>query len=204
MHLAHLRLRDFRNYQRLDVDFSPGFHLLLGNNAQGKTNVLEAIYLMATLRSFRGVGSSQMVRHAQKGYFVGGKVVGQGEREIKMYWSAAERSLSLDGRSVRKLTDYLGTLRTVVFCTEDLQLVKGTARSRRRFLDLLLSQTHPGYLPLLQRYAQALRSRNALLKRPILDEAALESFTRELVNVGEEIIRFRRELVPKFSPLARL
>ena len=111
------------------------------------------------------VGGAQMIRHGQKGYFVGGKAVAQGEREIKMYWSAAERSLSLDGRPVRKLTDYLGVLRTVVFCTEDLQLVKGTARIRRRFLDLLLSQTTPVYLPLLQRYAQALRSRNALLKR---------------------------------------
>lgn len=204
MHLAHLRLRDFRNYPRLDVDFSPGFHLLLGDNAQGKTNILEAIYLMATLRSFRGVGSAQMVRHGQKGYFVGGKVVGQGEHEIKMYWSAAERSLSLDTRPVRRLMDYLGTLRTVVFCTEDLQLVKGTARSRRRFLDLLLSQTHAAYLPLLQRYAHVLRARNALLKRSIPDEAALESFTRELVSAGNEIIRFRRELTPKFSPLARL
>jgi DNA replication and repair protein RecF len=204
VHLAHLRLRDFRNYPRLDVDFAPGFHLLLGDNAQGKTNILEAVYLMATLRSFRGVGSSQMVRHGQKGYFVGGKVVAQGDHEIKMYWSAAERSLSLDARPVRKLTDYLGKLRTVVFCTEDLQLVKGTGRSRRRFLDLLLTQTHPTYLPLLQRYAQALRSRNALLKRPILDEAALESFTHELVGAGQEIIRLRRELTPRFSPLARL
>src|ERR1700730_14088288 len=62
MHLAHLRLRDFRNYARLDADFSPGFHLLLGDNAQGKTNILEALYLLATLRSFRGVGSAQMIR----------------------------------------------------------------------------------------------------------------------------------------------
>jgi DNA replication and repair protein RecF len=204
VYLAHLRLRDFRNYGRLDVDFTPGFHLLLGNNAQGKTNILEAIYLMSTLRSFRGVGSAQMVRHGQKGYFVGGKVVGQGEHEIKMYWSAVERSLSLDGRPVRKLTDYLGSLRTVVFCTEDLQIVKGSARNRRRFLDLLLSQTHPSYLPLLQRYARVLRSRNALLKRSMVDEVALESFTRELVTAGEEIVRMRREFSPKFSPLARL
>src|SRR5271156_3073854 len=136
VYLARLRFRDFRNYARLDADFAPGFHLLLGDNAQGKTNILEAIYLMATLRSFRGVGSAQMIRHGQKGYFVGGNVVGQGGHEVKMYWSLKERNLALDGRPVRKLTDYLGTLRTVVFCTEDLQLVKGTARSRRRFLDL--------------------------------------------------------------------
>jgi DNA replication and repair protein RecF len=260
VHLAHLRLRDFRNYPRLDAGFSPGFHLLLGDNAQGKTNILEAIYLMATLRSFRGVGGAQMIRHGQKGYFVGGKVVGglipaqrpffplsspkggegrgeeievpqtnspspqpsprsggegelnsapgilitQAEREIKIYWSARERNLALDGRPVKKLGDYLGTLRTVVFCTEDLQLVKGTGRTRRRFLDLLLSQTQPGYLALLQRYLHAVRSRNALLKQFAPDPQLLDSFSDQLVKLGNEIIRHRRELIPKFSPLARL
>ena len=270
MHLAHLRLRDFRNYARLDADFSPGFHLLLGGNAQGKTNILEAVYLMATLRSFRGVGGAQMVRHGQKGYFAGGSVVGgaipavrtssslsanrvggdgrgevalgpqtknpspppspcygvtsqpsprldgarettiltsQSSREIKIYWSARERKLALDGQPVKRLGDYLGTLRAVVFCTEDLHLVKGAPRARRRFLDLLLAQTQPGYLPLLQRYLRAVRARNALLKHSRqggTDEAALDSFSRELVTAGGEIIRARRELVPKFSPLARL
>jgi DNA replication and repair protein RecF len=204
LHLAQLKLRDFRNYGRLDASFTPGFHLLIGDNAQGKTNVLEAIYLMATLRSFRGVGGAQMVRHGAKGYFVGGKTVGRGDHDIKIYWSTTERKLSLDGQPVRKMADYLGVLRTVVFCTEDLQLVKGTARIRRRFADLLLTQTHPGYLPLLQRYARALRSRNALLKRRDSDEAALDSFSAELVKCGDEIVRLRRELTPRLSPLARL
>jgi len=204
VHLEHLRLRDFRNYARLDADFAPGFHLLLGNNAQGKTNILEAVYLLSTLRSFRGVGGAQMIRHGQTGYFVGGRVVGQGVHDIKMYWSTVQRSLALDAEPVRKLTDYLGTLRTVVFCTEDLQLVKGTGRVRRRFLDLLLSQTHAGYLPLLQRYTRALRARNALLKQHALDEVALEGFTAELVAAGSETMRLRSELVPRISPLARL
>jgi len=204
MHLAHLRLRDFRNYARLDVDFAPGFHLLLGDNAQGKTNILEAVYLMATLRSFRGVGGAQMIRHGAKGYFVGGNIVGQGDHEIKMYWALRERKLTLDGQPVKKLADYLGALRTVVFCTEDLQLIKGTARARRRFVDLLLAQTQPGYLPLLQRYMHTVRARNALLKPRTVDEAAVESFSAELIKLGNEIIRARRELVPKFSPLARL
>jgi DNA replication and repair protein RecF len=257
VHLARLRLRDFRNYARLDADFAPGFHLLLGDNAQGKTNILEAVYLLATLRSFRGVGGAQMIRHGQKGYFVGGTVIGgnipasltssslsanrvggegggevapgpqtenpspqpspraggeretkilasHGEREVKIYWSARERKLALDGQPVKRLGDYLGVLRAVVFCTEDLHLVKGTARARRRFLDLLLAQTQPGYLPLLQRYLRAVRARNALLKHRSTDEAALDSFSHELVDLGDQIIRQRRELAPKFSPLARL
>ena len=203
MHLAHLRLRDFRNYARLDVDFAPGFHLFLGNNAQGKTNILEALYLIATLRSFRGVGGAQMIRHGQKGYFVGSQIVGQQLQETRMFWSAQERSLMLNGRPVRRLTDYLGVLRTVVFCSEDLLLIKGSSRARRRFIDLLLSQTFPTYLPLLQRYTKALRARNALLKQLVLDPAALESFSHELVSSGAEIIRLRRKLIPEFLPLVR-
>jgi DNA replication and repair protein RecF len=145
-----------------------------------------------------------MVRHGQKGYFIGGKVVGRGEHDIKIYWSAAERKLTLDNQAVRKLGNYLGVLRVVIFCTEDLQLIKGPAKARRRFSDLLLTQTQPTYLPLLQRYARALRSRNALLKQHAPDEAALEGFSAELVRAGEEIARWRRELAPKLSPLARL
>ncbi len=204
VHLAHLRLREFRNYARLDADFSPGFHVLLGNNAQGKTNILEAIYLLATLRSFRGVGGAQMIRHGEKGYFIGANVVAADRHEIKLYWASRERKVTLDGQPVRKLTDFFGVFRAVVFCTEDLQLVKGTSRIRRRFLDLILAQTQPGYLPLLQRYASALRSRNSLLKRRVIDEAALESFSHELVAVGVRLIEARRTLLPRLSPLARL
>lgn len=185
----------------MDADFSPGFHLLLGNNAQGKTNILEAIYLLATLRSFRGVGSAQMVRHGQKGYFVGGLVVSQTQHEIKLFWSPTERRLTKDNQPVRKMSEYFGLVRAVVFCTEDLQLVKGTGRIRRRFMDLLLAQTHPIYLPLLQRYAAALRSRNALLRQR--NEKALEAFTRELIDTGNQLIRFRRELLPQIAPLVK-
>ena len=200
MHLAHLRLRDFRNYQLLDTDFTPGFHLLLGRNAQGKTNILEAIHLLANLRSFRGVGNSAMVQHEKSGWFVGGKAVGTGSHEVKMYWSAKERQLSLNGQAVQKLSDYLGTLRTVAFTSEDLALVKGVGRSRRRYMDFLLVQTVPTYLSLLQRYTRALRNRNALLKKKPIDKNALDSFTMELVKIGNEIIRHRTELIPQIGP----
>lgn len=204
VHLAQLRLRDFRNYARCDVDFGPGFHVLLGDNGQGKTNILEAIYLLATLRSFRGVGGAQMIRHGQKGYFIGATVVSESEQDVKIYWSSSERKISKNAAPIKKLTDYLGTLRAVVFCTEDLQLVKGTARMRRRFVDLLLSQTEPGYLGALQRYTRAVRSRNAVLKQRQVDDALLNSFTHEVVALGNQLVNSRRQLIPKLSPLARL
>lgn len=204
MHLAQLKLRDFRNYARLDASFIPGFHLFIGQNAQGKTNILEAIYLLATMRSFRGAGGSQLVRHGQKGYFIGAEVVSQGKHAVKIYWSAQERKLSLDGHPMRTLAEYFGTVRAVVFCNEDLQLVRGPASRRRRFVDLLLSQTQPGYLALWQRYTQALRSRNALLKQRPVDAAALDSFTQSLVPLGHQLIKHRQALIPRLSALARL
>ncbi|MGV3771748.1 MAG: DNA replication/repair protein RecF [Verrucomicrobiales bacterium] len=201
MHLSSIRLRDFRNYRRLDAEFSPGFHLLLGQNAQGKTNILEAIYLLATLRSFRGIASSQMVHHGAKGYFIGAKVENKGLHEIKVYWAPRERNLTLDGNPIKRISDYLGVLRAVVFCTEDLQLVKGTSSRRRRFIDLLLSQTQPSYLGLLQRYGQAVRSRNALLKQKSIHESALESFTEQMVASGTQIIHYRTQIIPRLRPL---
>lgn len=176
----------------------------MGDNAQGKTNILEAIYLMSTLRSFRGIGGAQMTRHGSRGYFVGGLVQSVTRNEIRYYWSARSKRLTLNQQPVRKLADFLGTLRCVAFCSEDIQLVKGAGGFRRRFVDLLLTQTYPHYLSILQRYARILRSRNAILKRPTPDIANLDAFSRELVKLGNQIIQYRKELIPKLSPLARL
>lgn len=204
MHLSCLRLRDFRNYRSLDLDLPPGFHLMLGENAQGKTNVLEAIYLLATLRSFRGASGAQMVRSGEAGYFVGGRVVGESVRDLSLYWSAFKRQITMDQEPIQSLSDFLGCLRAVVFCAEDLQLIKGASRIRRRFLDFLLTQAEPAYLPLLQRYMRTLRSRNALLKHAKPEPGLVESFSRELIRAGKEIIERRRRLLPKVSDLARL
>ncbi|MDG1892944.1 MAG: DNA replication/repair protein RecF [Verrucomicrobiota bacterium] len=203
MHLAKIKLRDFRNYRRLDIAFEPGFQLLLGKNAQGKTNLLEAIYLLATLRSFRGVGAAQMIRQGQKGFFVAGEVTGVHSDLLQYYWSAQERKLTLNQNPVKRLSEFFGTLRAVVFCTEDLQIIKGSPRIRRRFMDLLLSQTDHAYLGTLQRYAKVLRSRNAVLKQHRPDQQVMEAFTRELVSYGERLIKARQQFIPRIFPLVR-
>lgn len=204
MHVARLRLRDFRNFERLDAEFAPGFHVICGDNAQGKTNLLEALYLAATLRSFRGVGGAQMIRLGARGYFIGASVVGPSSADIQIYWSANQRKLTLNGGPVRRLDEFFGALRAVVFSPDDTQLVKGAPQTRRRFLDLILAHTQPAYLPLLLRYSRALRARNALLRRPAPDADQLAGFTHELIAAGNPVIELRRALVPRLSPLARL
>lgn len=100
------------------------------------------------------------------------------------------------------MSEFLGVFRSVVFCSEDIQLVKGPASRRRRYFDLLLTQTHSAYLPLLQRYVRSVRSRNALLKQRVLDPAALEAFTREMVLTGNDLMAWRKKLLPEISPIA--
>ncbi len=202
MHLAHLKLRNYRNYTHLNLAFEPGFHLLLGDNAQGKSNLLEAIYLLATLRSFRGSPNVQLIREGASGYFVGATVVGQSSQEIKLFWSPKERQIALNNRSIRSVSEFLGCFRAVIFSTEDLEIVKGSSRFRRRYLDLLLAQTHPTYLQTLLRYAGAVRSRNALLKQSLIDPMALDSFTHELVRLGNILMQIREATLPVIGKLA--
>ena len=199
MYLARLRLRDFRNYGALDLELRPGFHLFLGDNAQGKSNVLESIYLLSTLRSFRGVVNARLVAEGRDGFFVGGRVGGGAPIELGVYWSPGPRRITVDNRPVKVLADFIGKLSAVIFSSEDLQLIRGSASVRRRFFDLIMVQTRPGGLTLLQRYQKALKSRNRLLKQAVVSPAVLEGFSQELIRCGAELIRWRRTFLPGFS-----
>ncbi len=204
MILKELRLRGFRNFSRLDWTVGPGVHVLTGLNGQGKTNILEAVYLLSTMRSFRGARHQELIQYGKSGYFAGGVVQADVETRIKFYRSRSERKLSVNEEPLSSLQDYLGTVRTVIFSSEDIQLVKGPASVRRRFLDLICCQTRPGYLEALQKYSRAVRNRNALLKRKDLDDRLLQSFTAPVIEHGNRIMEIRRKVVPALSPIARL
>ncbi len=176
----------------------------MGRNGRGKTNILEAIYALATLRSFRGVGSTQMIRHGQKGFFIGGQALSRETHEVKYYWSPREKKLSLNQTPIFKVSDYFGVLRAVVFCSDDLLLVKGPSKGRRRYLDYILAQCSPAFLNELQIYQRALMSRNAAMKGDprLVDERLVESFTPSLVKSGEKIMEARARLLPELAKTA--
>lgn len=203
MRVSRIRIRDFRNIARFDATIPPGAHLIMGANAQGKSAFLEAVYLMATLRSFRGASGSQMVQHGAKGYFVGGEISAASTREIKIFWSSRERRVQLDDQPIRRLADLYEFARMVVFSNEDLQLTSGAPRVRRRFIDLILAQSEIDYLPTLQGYARAIRSRNALLRNESSDIRTLDGFTKEAIKHGEAMMRQRAGLIPQLEKHAR-
>lgn len=166
MYLRSLHLRQFRNYLDQQVEFNAPKTILVGNNAQGKSNLLEAVELLSTLRSHRTSRDRDLVLNGAAIAQVNGQLernLGAVELAITLR-SNGRRSVALNGEGLRRQLDFLGTLNVVEFSSLDLDLVRGGPEQRRNWLDSLLIQLEPVYAYILQQYNQVLRQRNALLK----------------------------------------
>ena len=169
--LRGLGIRAFRNLRSQDLEIPPEGLALIGGNAQGKSNFLEAIYYLETLRSFRGAADEQLVAFGEEVFWVAGAMADleSGEEARQRVAAAYERrgrrkKVTVDGAEPERLADTLGMLAAVVFSSADVALVSGGPAERRRFLDIVLSLNVPGYLPALQQFRHVLSQRNAALK----------------------------------------
>jgi DNA replication and repair protein RecF len=178
MTVKTLRLRNFRNYRELSVDFSEKLNILYGENAQGKTNILEAIFLCSTGRSHRTQKDVEMIRFGENSAVVSieleRKDYGIFNIEIEIKRSG-RKGILVNGVPQRRAGDLLGRLNCAMFSPEDLGIIKDEPQIRRRFLDMFISQIKPAYYFNLQRYLGALRQRNALLKQVKENPGLLES-----------------------------
>lgn len=210
MYLKTLHLRHFRNYQDQQVDFIAPKTILVGNNAQGKSNLLEAVELLATLRSHRMARDRDLVRETE----AVGQITAIVERQAGIVDLAltlrrqGRRSVALNSEYLRRHLDFLGVLNAVQFSSLDLELVRGGPEQRRHWIDTLLIQLEPIYAYILQQYNQVLRQRNALLKRRIethdprqeLEELAV--WDAQLAAVGSRVIRRRSRAIERLAPIA--
>ena len=229
MYLSHLSLTNFRNFLQLELDLPPGVVALYGQNAQGKTSLLEAIYLLAIARSFRAESEYEVVNcHAAKaeGNALVGGTIQKRDEKLKVYVgyqcvpAADTPSTSLSGRDhpfgVRKqirvsrvkrsAAELVGTLNAVIFTAEDIDLVQGPPSLRRRYLDILMSQVDPPYLRSLQRYQRVLQQRNRLLRllqERRAQEDELTFWDDELVKEGSWIVNQRHETMARLAELCR-
>jgi len=164
--LMSLSVRGFRNVERLELEPPPDGMVLVGENGQGKTNVLEAIYYLELLRSVRGARDVDVVRFGADGFHLAAQVHSDRATEIGVGFERAGRRkrVRIDGAVVDRLSDALGALPAVMFSPGDVELVAGAPGARRRFLDIMLALTSRAYLHALQRYRTALAHRNAALR----------------------------------------
>ncbi len=197
MRLSRLSLRHFRNLGVQELEFPPEGVAVVGPNAHGKTNLLEAIYYLETFRSFRAARDEQLTAFGQPIFRLVGRFAGEKEPvEVSAAFQRAgpRKKVTVDGREPDRLGGALGRTAAVVFAPSDVKVVAGGPAERRRFLDIVLSLASPGYLNALQRYRIVLAQRNAALKARG-DRATVAAWDDPLVSLGAVVTRARRDWV---------
>ena len=163
MQLKKLYLRNFRNYAEAEVEFSPRLNVFYGENAQGKTNLLEAIYLVSTARSFRTQNLSELIRLGEPFFYLEAHAVRDGaEQTLKLSFDGQTRRLQMAGNSYASFHPLLGTLPSVLYTPQDTDLISGAPALRRRFLNLHLAQRLPLHVHHLARFWRAMKHRNRM------------------------------------------
>ena len=197
MHLCKLNLRDFRNYESLSLDFDPGVNLIVGNNAQGKTNLIEAIAYAGSGKSFRALKQAEMVRFGADFADIEAEVSAQ-ERLQKLRWvifnGSRPRQIWRNGVKKKSAGDLAGVLPTVLFCPEDLMVLKSGAAQRRRLGDHALCQLRPNYDAALTEYHRILEQKSRILKDHFENPAVLAilpEYNTRLCQVGALLISYR-------------
>lgn len=200
MILDNLKLRCYRNLDEADLAWNQHFNVIYGQNAQGKTNLLEAIYLLGHLKSFRGARGQELINHGADTAWIGAQVTNNGtQHRLEVGLQKSGRNPRVDGKSVQKLSQFIGYFRTVLFTPEELSNVKGFPAGRRALLDRAILQTEPGYLDRVQEYDRILRQRNQLLKQQSAVRELLP-WTEALVHSGSRIRQDRQSYLARFLP----
>lgn len=204
MYLEHIDLLDYRNYTTCDVSFSKGINVFLGENAQGKTNLMEAIYVLAMTRSHRTSNDKELIAWNKDISKISGRVHKKNTQfPLEILLSNKGKKAKFNHLEQRKLSDYVGHLNVILFAPEDLAIVKGAPSVRRRFIDMEIGQINSIYLHHLVNYQHILKQRNHYLKQLMVgkqkDQTFLEVLTEQLCTHGAYLLKERTSFVQKLE-----
>ncbi|MBO4863505.1 MAG: DNA replication/repair protein RecF [Eubacterium sp.] len=208
MYIESLALNNFRNYNNLDINFSDHINILYGDNAQGKTNILEAIYLAATTKSHRGSKDKEIIGFGQEESHIrlNLKKKDVGHRIDMHLRKNQSKGVAIDSIPIRRSTELFGLINIIMFSPEDLSVVKNGPGERRRFMDMEICQLSRIYYSNLLKYNKILDQRNSLLKRMYFDKSAedtLDVWDDQLVETGNSIISERRNFIEMINDIIR-
>ena len=198
-----ITLRNFRNIEDATVSFHEGVNVLYGDNAEGKTNLLEAIYFASIGKSFRGQHTNEILRFGEKEGLLSldFKACGREQRISLMLGGGRVRAAEKNRVKIRRMSEIVGSFRAVLFCPEHLSLIKDGPAERRQFLDIAISAADPLYLGALQRYNRILKQRNALIKAAEKDralfDATVDIWSRQLAHEAATIAKSRKRYIEK-------
>ena len=206
MYIESIELKNFRNYQDLQLDFDKGTNIFYGDNAQGKTNILESVYICGTTKSHKGSKDKEIIRFGEEESHIR-MMVKKDELSYKIDMHLRKnkaKGVAINGLPIKKARELFGIVNLVFFSPEDLNIIKNGPGERRRFMDMELCQLNKAYLFYLKQYKKVLKQRNALLKqtksRQHLREA-LDVWDIQLVDYGRKIIQIREEFINELQEI---
>ena len=208
MIIRRLFLSNYRNYKKLELVLKPGINVISGDNAQGKTNLLEAVYYLGTLRSFRVRSEAELVAWEQDWAGIAADFIRPSgeESQLEVRWARGldgrwERRVKRGGAVLKSLVEFLGEVPLTLFIPQDLALVQGAPEGRRRYLDVLLCKSSPKYVRALVRYQQILRQRNVWLKKHQRNSKGkeLDIWDEQLTAMAAYLVKERQETVSRLN-----
>lgn len=196
MRISYLRLHDFRNYRDTQLYLEEGIHIFAGNNAQGKTNLLEAVLYLSTTRSHRSSSDQDLIRENCEAFFIRAQIEKEHKKEeLRAAVNQKGKNLFIYQNPVGKVSDFIGELNAVMFCPDDMNLFQASPRVRRRFIDMELSKISRKYVLMLSTAQKLLKERNAYMKQPSVDRKLLAVLTERLIEVQVVIMRQRNHFL---------
>ena len=206
MRVLSLAARDWRNIEELRLDCGGDFVVIHGDNGQGKTNILEAVWMLATLRSFREHSPGRMIRHGAESATLRAEVSGTSGRRV-MTWSriGRKRRLEVDESSPSRLEDWFSLLRAILFCPADGEIIRGQPALRRRVVDRAAFTANPVHLSLIKDFQRVIRQKSSLLKEPRVDLDQLDIWDQELIELGARVALRRSQIIEELrQPFAEM
>ncbi|CRK82442.1 DNA replication/repair protein RecF [Neobacillus massiliamazoniensis] len=200
MHIEQLALKNYRNYEELTIEFENKVNVILGENAQGKTNVMESIYVLAMAKSHRTSNDKELIRWDQNYAKIEGRIQKQySSLPLELVISKKGKKAKCNHIEQQRLSQYVGNFNVVMFAPEDLSLVKGNPQIRRRFIDMEIGQVSPIYLHDMSQYQKILQQRNHYLKmmqiKKQTDQTMLEILTEQFIQTAVKIVAKRFEFL---------
>ena len=200
MLLKSIKISMFRNINYAEIEFANRFNIFYGNNGQGKTNYLEAIFYLGTVKSFRHAKNRDMIAWDQEEATLRCSLSDNGlQHNLFATFNNHGRQVKVDGKNVSKISNYCNILSVVAFSPDELRMVSGTPEQRRRYLDRAIFCGSPGYLNIYYDYFRALKQRNQLLKHR--NYAGIEAWTDQLASTGARLVTIRNRYVKELAEL---
>ena len=195
MKILNLKLKNFRNYNDLDIDFSDRLNIIIGNNAQGKTNILEAIYFLSITKSNFSINDKCCIKNNQLfSRIVGNIETKENKKKLQILINENGKRLEINDVEIKKHASYIGNLKVIIFNPDDIRLIKEAPANRRKFINIEISQLDNKYINTLNEYNLVLKQRNEYLKvikNGRIDEIYLDIINEKLIDLAEVIYNYR-------------